>query len=293
MDPKNMTREEWEAELSQHTRIEEAEKALSRLKLELGVRHDNEHVGSGLGGNSSELFFLLTHRVKFEASADDLVHFVNGKNNSEIVLQAPDKAAIKQIRKAFTEFYNSHPDKKEVTQQQLMNPSYLRDLNSTSVDVRILIHALEETLILQSWLDAKAAFRTQIRDFFAGETKELRIKFLKELNLPADYYSTLSKEKHYQEDPLSDMFRDHPVWGVRNAAVNKRLSEVEERLISNEDNERLKLVGACPDYIALFVMRTVISIERMVSLNLDELESCSFLGKINKDLDRASKEESE
>jgi hypothetical protein len=37
-----------------------AEKKLQSLALELGVRHDNQFVGSGLGGNNPQLFALMS-----------------------------------------------------------------------------------------------------------------------------------------------------------------------------------------------------------------------------------------
>lgn len=294
MDPKNITWEQHEVEMKRYSCIENAKKVLHKLKLDLATRQDNSHVGSKIGGNVSELFFLMTHRVKFEASKDDLVHFVAGEND-EVILESPVEHNISQARKALTEFYNSHPDKKELTQEQVTNPSFLRDLNSPSIEIKILIRVLEEALALQSWLDSKIAFRTQIREFFGKETKALQVHFLREMKLDDNYFATLPKEKEtYQEDPMGRMFRKHPVWGVRNDAVNKRIQEIEDRLLSQEDNDKLKFIGSCPPHITLFVFRSIIQIDRIVTLNLDENESCSFLTDINKDvesLDASSDEE--
>lgn len=43
-------------------RVKTARQRWQSLTLELGVREDNEHVGSGLGGNNAQLLTLLTYR---------------------------------------------------------------------------------------------------------------------------------------------------------------------------------------------------------------------------------------
>ena len=281
--------------------IRKAEKVLNDLKLDMSVRRNNDQSGSGLGGNSAELFFLMTHRVKFLASSDDKVHFTRGADLNEIHLASPLKFSLRQARLDFTDLYNSHPDKKDITEEQLMNLSFLKDLNSPHIEVKLLIHAIEEISILQKWLDSKIEYRKQMREFFQKEIDDLRIQFLKDMKLPTDYFAQLKAQRAswskdekdvYAGDPMGSMFSNHPVWGAKKDTVNKRISEVEDRLLSAEDNFKLKFLGSFPAHIALFVMRTIIQIERMVALNLDENENCaSWLAKINKRVDAPEDEE--
>lgn len=55
------------------------QKKLQGLALELGVRHDNQFVGSGLGGNNPQLFALMSFRHKL---VDDPSLTIEVKNGS-------------------------------------------------------------------------------------------------------------------------------------------------------------------------------------------------------------------
>lgn len=270
------------------SKLDNEKKFFRTLKTELAIRQNNEHVGSGLGGNTTELFFLLTHKVNIGQSLDDKFH-VTTLDNGEVLCSVPSKPSSLEARKKLTSFINSHPGKVDVTQDQLSNISFLKDLGSKSLDIKLLITALEEATILANWLDAKIEVKNNIDKLFDKEHRALEVCFLKEMNLPESYFKDLAKIIETQrgnssfveeDDPMKFMFNAHPVWGVKDKACKKRHEEMEFRLLSQEDLDRLNFIGTFPSYIGLFVFRSQIGIERLITLNLDE--RTDFLDKINK-----------
>lgn len=268
------------------------------LKTELAIKNNNEYVGSGLGGNISELFFLFTHKVNIGKSPDYKIHFNIVKDN--IVCLVPHKPNLKDARKELTNFINNHLDKVNVIEQQLLNISFLKDLEGSTLDIKLLIHAIEVADILVNYLDSKIELKKHIDNLFSKEHAALESSFLKEINLPISYLEDLRKDSHKTYDinaysgvttaseetdnPISDMFYSHPIWGVKDKAVSKRHSEMNERLLSQEDLDKLNFIGTLPSYITLFVVRTKLGMERIVTLSLDERDG-GFLNIINNNLD--------
>jgi hypothetical protein len=253
---------------------------LEKLKLDLSVRSDNEHIGSGLGGNHSEFFFLISHNVKIVASDDDDSHFV--ASNKDIILQL-GKPNIKQIRKELTDFIGTHPDKNNFSQSQLNDPAVLKDYAHLTLDTKLLLDATEKTLELASWLEPKVSLDKEINRLFAKEHKHIEHSFLKEMNLKLNYFEDDNKD--YTNDPVQKMFDAHPVWSVKDKDINKRAAAINNSLLSQSDLENLKLIGTFPSYIVLFIIRSIIGIETLVQLNLDEKEECNYLATINKVVD--------
>jgi len=55
-----------------------ARKRFQEIILELGTREDNEHVGSGLGGNNAQLFALMSFRHELVSSTIITIDINNG-----------------------------------------------------------------------------------------------------------------------------------------------------------------------------------------------------------------------
>lgn len=54
-------------------------KKFQGLTLELGVREDNEHVGSGLGGNNAQLFGLMSLRHELVSDPNLTIEYDHGR----------------------------------------------------------------------------------------------------------------------------------------------------------------------------------------------------------------------
>lgn len=258
------------------------EGVLTKLQLELACRPDNIYVGSGLGGNYSELLFLLTHPVVAVESETSSPFFV-GTEKIQFHVHIPYGFDMKEIRRELTKFIQSHPDKLEVTNQQFLNPSFLRDLRRKTVGVQLLIRALEEGIELARCLDSKNAMYDTISKFFEPEYQEVRSAFLAEMKLPQshfkDFESKISSidegdEVMDFEDSVQEMMENHPTWGVKYKAIAKRYAEMRKLLFSQTELDKLEFLGTFPPAITLVVVRECLTLERVVKFDLDDL--CSF-----------------
>lgn len=274
---------------------------LESLLLELAVRSDNDHVGSGRGGNVSELFFLMSHTLIPRWSKSD---FQIRETDRGIEFCTNGKAPMSLVRESVTNFINQHPDKNSYTQEQITNPSFLRDLRPTSPDVLMLIKALEIGDEVVGWLDQKMALIKEIAKSFSKEEDAIEKQFLAEMNLPSNLFDKvekpvrdeeiLSKEAYesgeYDDWEYStvgearDCLNRHPNWGTRLKEIRKRRQEIEKLLISQEDLDKLNVMSSTPSYITLLAFRTKIGIDRLVALNIDE--RVEALNRVNKKVDR-------
>jgi hypothetical protein len=268
---------------------------LFKLKTELAVRHDNEHVGTGMGGNPSQLYYFMTHDVMTKHSPDENVHVSQEGNTAVFAL--PAKAKQVEIRKAFNKFWETCSDKNSITQEQLQNPSFLRDQNTSAIEVHLLIQGLETAYELISWLDREAEFDSQVSSFFAKEREATEEGFLKDMKLPLDYFKKIEAAReqarkenrsYHVKDPMRRVLSKHPVWGKRSDAISKRRSQITDLLLSQEDTDKLNTIGALPSHLVMFVIRSVVHIERLVKHNLDE--KISFLNDINKEVENSEEE---
>jgi hypothetical protein len=132
------------------------DKFLFKLKVELATRRDNEHVGTGMGGNPSQLYYFMTHDVMTKHSPTKEV-IVTQEGNT-VVFALPQNAKLREVRQGFDRFWETCPDKNDFTQEQLSNPAFLKDLGSNSTEVHLLIMGLETARDLVTWLDREAEF---------------------------------------------------------------------------------------------------------------------------------------
>lgn len=260
---------------------------LFKLKVELAMRRNSDYIGTKMGGNPSQLYYLMTHDARKKRSPDLDVH-VSQEGNT-VFFALPPKVNFIEIRKAFDKFWETCPDKNEITQDQLSNPSFLRDLNSPSIEVHLLIMGLETARDLVPWLDREAEFGKQVDQFFSTEYKAVEDGFLTEMKLPLDYFVKVNANKNQDvNDPVREVLEKHPVWGKRLSDITDRKKVITDKLLSQEDIGKLDKIGSLPTYIALFVARSVITLERMVIHNIDE--KAKFFEEINSKINELFKE---
>ena len=269
-------------------RQDKGRKVLEKLLLELSIRSDNEHVGSGMGGNASEWWFLVNHEIKIKFSPTVTSTFSGSSKPNEIVFSVAKKPDMKDIRRALTFFFKSHPDKLDTTEEQLVNLSFLKDQPIRSVNAKIYLHAVKTGLELVKWLDIKIALDGEISKVTSQEREVFQASFLKEMELPETYFEDCD-----EDDPFEAMYRKHPVWGVKDAASSKRYKLMFDQLLSQEDLDKMTFIGSCPSFITMPTFRRLVQIERLVRLNLDERKECDFLSRINSTLDEDGFDEEE
>lgn len=251
-------------------------KTLEKLLLELSVRVNNDHVGTGMGGNPSEWWFLINNVLVIRSSSSGEVEWSTTKKG-EIAIHIDQKPNMRQVRESLTAFYSNHPQKLSVTDEQLVNPSFLRDQQIRTTNAKIYLRAVETGLELVKWLDIKIELDGEISKVFSKEKNVFRAAFLKEMDFPSTHFDDVEEEP----DPLENMYRKHPTWGVKDAAASKRYQTMFDNLLSQEDLDKMIFIGSCPTYITMPAFRRTVQIERMVRLNLDEKAECDFLTRIN------------
>lgn len=260
-----------------------------KLKCELAVREDNEHVGSGLGGNVSEFMFMILHESEAVATSEEKTRITSASGTDKITIHIPDNAFLKDVRQELTKFINSHPHKLDITKAQAANVSYIKDLQGSTIEKDLLIKGLLTGYDIVSWLDPKIALQEEINKVFEKEYKDVEASFLKEMNLSTDYFDVI-KDK-YEQNPYKRMFRKHPVWSTKYKEILTREGNMSKQLLSPDDINKMNFIGTMPPHIALFVVRSLIGIQRMVVLNLDE--HLKFLDEINKQIESIKYKDSE
>ena len=266
--------------MEQHKKLQKAQEFLNKLLLELSVRADNEHVGTGMGGNHAQWWFLVNHSVKMGVTAGIDVSFYR-VGSDEILIYVPEDPKMKQARLALNDFYDAHPDKFDLTLEQLTNQSFIKDAKIRTRDAKIYLKAIETGQELVTWLDPKIELNDHINKVFAKEYEFFEKNFLQEMKLPLNYF----EDHEERNDPVREMFEEHPVWGAKNKVTEARQKLMADQLLSREDLDKLIFIGSCPQHITLFALRVCLGIERIVRLNIDELPECNFLNKINKAVD--------
>lgn len=258
-------------------KLVEAKDFVTKLRLELALRPDNEHVGSGLGGNISEFMFLVCHDIKVISSNDNKIKFSGAK---EITISVPEKPNLKEAREELSKFIESHVDKLVITKEQAINISFIQDLKFSTLEKDLLIKGLKIAHDLVIWLDPKIRLQDKIAEVFDIEYKDVEGSFLKEMNLPSTYFKD-QKDKY--NNPVFAMFNKHPIWSAKNKEIIDRQNLMEEQLLSSDDITKMNLIGTLPAHLAVHIIRLVICVDRLVKLNLDE--KFKFLSEVNKQFD--------
>lgn len=278
---------------------------LLRLKIDLAVRNDNNHVGSKLGGNPSQLFWLLTHNVIIRSGSK--FHFDMGKDHPpQVVLYCPnEKVPFLEMRRALNEYYENQADKKEVTIEQLTNLSFLKDIQNPTTEIKLLMRSLEITGSVKTWLIMKRKVNSILSASFARETDALKKELQEELGLPENYFfrkehrdydramkdaleddsiktihSSLDEDRASMHDKdhriLNTMLAEHPIYAPKFNAIKKRQEQMEQALLSQEELNKLVLLGAMPEHIFTLAVRSSIGIDVIVALDLDEKIGSAF-----------------
>ncbi len=259
----------------------------NKLKTSLALREKKSNFS--ICGNYRELFFLLSHNIIIASSINDKIN-IYVKNN-QIVFEAPIHHDLLEARAELTKFVSLHIDNPTITSEQLSDPLFLKSCNFDTMDIKLLIKALDLGYNIKAILDSKREIVNSLNKMFDIERQSLLQKFAIEMHMPPfefsvnkearwldlNDYNDLSKEDY---NTLFKVFDDHPIWSKKMSELDLRQNDLCDKLLSNEDLELLNIIGSYPSYISLFVMREIIEIDNIVIFDLDE--KLGFLSDINK-----------
>jgi len=257
------------------------DKMMKDLKIDLAIREDNKHFGSGLGGNPSEFLWLITNNIHshyetYNGDIDMDVHEQNLKNRGKVknffekdgkifFYLSYEEESLGEVRAALTEFLKTK-EVRQITFQMLADTTFLRSLDEkTDSNVHILALCVEHCRRLMDSLNAKNEARRIINEVFNAESEQLNSEFRKQFGFPP------ANNKYSEADGnIGTMLSEHPIFGKREKAINKRHRSSIRLLISNEDVELINVIQCFPKHLCLVSIRMAIGIEDIVRLNLDE-----------------------
>jgi hypothetical protein len=262
-----------------HSLTHTVDKVLEVLKTELATREDNDY-NDGFGGNPSLLFFLITRPeiiLRSNKTQSNMSIDQNGVLTITIahsILHA-ENIKTRELRTILDNLYQHSEYVRPITQEQIANPSFLRDQGVKNRDIHLLIKCIEEARTLQARFQEKEPVRKAASVLFDIEIKKMKTSFLKEMGLPVDALDGDAKSSTQQQDRecdfLQDMLESHPIWGAKIDAISKRHSDIVAALVSEDDKQAIKFIDSFPGFAKVCALRTTLGIEIMVSYNLDEI----------------------
>ena len=245
----------------------------NELTNELALRSNNYSVGSKLGGNASELFFLFTHDVKFAPSPDELSHIVSNLSE-DVVFQFPKgKMDIKQLREELTRFISSHPEKNDFTEKQVTDIDFIKsNIDKNTFHTDLLMRYLEECEKLKTSLEPKLKINKVIEEVFKLEKDNLIKSFLKEMRLEEDFFTKLNLTDDDTKigSKITSMMYKHPTWGLQYKNIEDRAARIYKEIISQEEINLIKFIDSFPSPIKILSVRMKLGIEFMINFNIDE-----------------------
>jgi hypothetical protein len=259
---------------------------IDRLMLELSVRSDNGHIGSGLGGNPSEFFFLVNRSVSIHHAGEKILF---KEKNGALLILCPKDIKMRLLREEISKFYNQHSDKRDITFAQLADISFLKDIANSTIGVKLLIQALELSSQLKNILTDKEKILTVITEYFENESTKLKEEFSKiikyneppfpeynheEMSFTEDGYleEIYFRDSHAVERQMFErVMSNHPTFGGRLRSLSFRKTSIMQALHSPEDRVLIETICNMPDHIATFAMRQALGIEFIVKFDLDEM----------------------
>lgn len=256
------------------------EEVYNMLLADLAIRETNNSVGSGMGGNPTQLFFLITKGIELKHINGDVadMHFSDNKFVVRIPqnLLISEKVDLLPLRNRLNLFVNTvilH-DSEKVSFEQLTNLSFLTDQPIKNRNILLLIKAMGLTNSLQVRLNDKMPTYHAAGKLFSTEEKAIEISFLEEMGLPPTSLDQpdrgATEQQRAELDQLCNLLKSHPVWGAKLEATGTRHQNVINLLISDDDKATLKLVSGFPDWIRLCALRRSIGIEQLLNFNLDD-----------------------
>lgn len=231
---------------------------VDKLKTDLALRENNSHIGSRLGGNVAELFFLLTNKVEIE-STDGPMSIVSQSNN-EIKFKFPNqnKQDIFLLRKTFTNFFNSHPNKNDYTLRDLIDLELLQSIDQSLLSnkdgLQDLIECVSLSLKLKKCLQIKLDVKKTLLILAREEKEEIEQCFCLKTGC-----SKLDLNKKIKKT----------IWSEQIFKVKERYDKIISLLLSEEDINLLKTINNFPDPIKLICLRSILTLEIIINLNLD------------------------
>lgn len=235
---------------------------LSKLKCDLSVRENNTDFGSRLGGNPSELFFLL--------SKDAEMHFVPEapisitEKDRKLIFICNEAESLLALRGELSKYYENHPDKLEMTFDRLvglLKEDY--DLKRAPNDIVMVSKCIKLADKLMGHLSDKLCLHKEILSLF-DKQKDVIYQIYQDLPMFGTKGLSLKYTKeqmHNMCTPLREKISDLERWQDR----------ILGGALSSYDKEIFISITKFPLYAQILAIGKVIRLENVIKFNLDTL----------------------
>lgn len=232
---------------------------LTLLKLDLSIRPDNTLWGSGLGGNPSELFYVLNRNTYFSIDNDfDDVIFQESDNDFSIICGANIK--LIPLRERLTKYLGYV---EEMSFSELVSAVRFGTVNTNSQDILDLRDCMLLSDKLYDILYNKEDARMSIREEFQARDQDL-----------VDRYGKYIKYNEHMlrntEGGLSRIIDRDPIWGAQRMKLQHMAKEKILNLLTGDEIELMKDINKYPPYVTFLCARLLIGTEWLSNYPLDK-----------------------
>lgn len=218
-----------------HAMVKSAQRSFSRLLVELGVRKNNEHIGSGLGGNNFQLLCLFGMVQELSPHTGMTIKFSSTENTMYWGAEWLCRASKVDLRKELDKIFDSIKEGHKYWALVMEALSASGDLRSTLTQYQDQFPELMACLSgkvykFQSWLGplsqlilAYVMCQELAADLDRNDTSRVNMIGSALYDFPAEII-LLSVRKYIQIDRLVRHDLDeHPIFNKVLMKVNKRV----------------------------------------------------------------------
>lgn len=245
------------------------------VKSELSIRSNNYYTPTKMGGNPTEFFFTLTHKIQPELVEGIANHsFVEIDSNSiKLNISSSEKNKLRGIRLALSDFIKSKNYNNQVSVDDIKSMEFLRNHIDKSEDIPTLINALKISNKLNKILTEKRKILNEIRLIFEKERNVIVNEYIKEMNI-IHANDVIDKNNN----PIWCELHKHPIYSKELDETTRRHNLYIDNILSKNDYKLWSKILTFPMYITLFCTRTVL-FENVVSFGLWETEDADVFSK--------------
>jgi hypothetical protein len=232
---------------------------LTLLKLDLSVRADNNLWGSGLGGNPSELFYLLNKNTTLFVDAGVATTFQEDDENFSII--CGEEVKLIPLRKSLTQFIGYL---EEISFGELVhNIKNNIDVNNNSQDILDLRDCMLLSDKLSDCLYSKEEKRTAIRDAYHNDVKSLMERYSKYIEYNDHMFNRL-------EGGLARKLDKDPIWGAQKSFLKEKSRKLIVELLTADEIQLMEEINKFSPHITFLCARLLIGVEWLMDYPIDK-----------------------
>lgn len=262
--------------------------ALKILKEELATREDNTNVGSGLGGNLRQYFWLLINGIDLKEDTSLLDQKIDALKLREDIKKDPSltsangpefriidnrlylvynelrkSTSILELRQKLDKFIEDNsiqlPD---ITYEQITDIDYMDQYRGKSIQLDIFRKCLAYSYKLIKLLRDSDSLRAGIEAKCAEEKTALAIDFAKEYDL--------SFENDKDRALVISMIAGHKAYCPRLNDINTRRDQMISNCMGYAEKKYLDFLNSAPMFLSIPPIRRIIQINNIVKYNLGD-----------------------